>query len=376
MRILYISDSSIPSFSANSIHVMKMCQAWAELGHDITLVGKLTNASLPNVQDVFSFYGIGTPFKLEVFPFIAFPGSGRVYNLMLPLKLLRKYDLLYTRSIYAAFWCTIVGKKFVFEVHEPYDTKNRWLKFMFNRISKSGCLIKFVTISDALKQYLTGTLRIGSQRISVAHDGADPLDPSSARPPLAGSGGIRVGYTGSLLKGKGMEIIIPLSSACTGFEFHIVGGKSADVEAMKAQLPPGQGNVIFYGNVPHRDIPGYLLQFDILIAPYLRGVFVKSATDSNNIAMWMSPLKIFEYMSSGKPILTSDLPVLKEILRHRENAYLCDPGDVASWKEGLSALSGDPALARTLGENAKRDFTNLYTWKSRAANILNSITRP
>lgn len=373
--ILYISDSSIPSYSANSIHVMKMCQAWASLGYSVTLLGKNTNACVKNVSDVHGFYGVDSTFTLEVHPSSPFPGSGRVYNLLLAFWIGSRYDLIYTRAIYAALWCVLMGKQVAFEIHEPFDTKGWLLGKIFRFLTTRKKVIKWVFISEALRKNIQQRYPVlKDENVLVAHDGADPMESVHlTEEKTAKSSRLKIAYVGSLLKGKGIEIIIPLSKRCPDVEFHIVGGSNADVEAAKAQLESDPGNVTFYGFVPHRDTVNYIMRSDVLIAPYLKGVFVKNGKYSNNIAQWMSPLKIFEYMSSGKPMITSDLPVLREVLTHGKNALLCDPDKLDSWEHAIRQLSGDPSLGKAIGEKARQDFLHHYTWKQRAKNILSSI---
>ena len=76
-ELVYISDSSIPSYSADSIHVMKMCQAFSNQGYMVTLLGKRTRNNVKTVFDIHSFYGVKECFKIRLFPFKAFFSSGR-----------------------------------------------------------------------------------------------------------------------------------------------------------------------------------------------------------------------------------------------------------------------------------------------------------
>jgi glycosyltransferase involved in cell wall biosynthesis len=87
----------------------------------------------------------------------------------------------------------------------------------------------------------------------------------------------------------------------------------------------------------------------------------------------MSPLKTFEYMASGKAILCSDLPALREVLAHEQTALLCKPDDPQCWKAALERLRDEPGLRQRLGERAKSEFEAKYTWKARAENVLRGI---
>jgi glycosyltransferase involved in cell wall biosynthesis len=370
MKIIYISDSAIPSSSPNSIHVMKMCQAFAELGHEVALIGKNTTACLKEVTDIHRFYAVKKNFQLKVFPSKAFRGSGAYYNVSLGWRVLGlQADLIYTRSITAAFFLLLFGRAVAFEVHEPFEGKGTRLKKMFRFIVHHKKLVKLVVISAALKDYYRNTFNMAEDDIFVAHDGADPFPPAS---PVLKNDGFKIGYVGSLYPGKGMEILIPLAEQCPQIQFHILGGNSKQIAENKDRAK-GLENLFFHGFKSQQELPSYVISFDAVIAPYTAYIKVSEKTGANNLALWMSPLKIFEYMSSGKAIITSDLPVIREILEHGQNALLCDPADLAQWRSAAVRLSNDNGLRATLSGNALRLFTEQYTWRKRAEHILNAL---
>ena len=90
---------------------------------------------------------------------------------------------------------------------------------------------------------------------------------------------------------------------------------------------------------------------------------------SEHYAYFMSPLKLFEYMAAGVPIVATDLPSIREILHHKENAWLIEPGNPQALAEGIQYLLEDPVFAEHLARGAKRDVQQ-YTWERRAAAIL------
>lgn len=350
---------------------MKMCQAWAAQGHDVTLIAKATNACIAGVKDIYAFYGVRPDFKLRIVPVRPFPGSGRFYNIFLPFFSFGAYDVVYTRAIYPAFWYSLFGREIAFEIHEPFETKNPRLARLFRFILSRGKVRSWVVISQALKDHLVKTFRLPEASVAVAHDGADPFPADVS--PVALTGDFKIGYVGSLLQGKGMELLVPLSKQLPGCTFHIVGGQPPEIARWKAVLDPGQGNVVFHGFVPHAATVSYIQAFDLLIAPYQRSVFVKNSDNSNNIAQWMSPLKIFEYMSSGKAMITSDLPVLREVLKDGHNAVLCDPAHIEDWVRAVERLRENAGLRQTLARQAVADFFAHYTWDSRAKHILQHL---
>ena len=159
---------------------------------------------------------------------------------------------------------------------------------------------------------------------------------------------------------------------CQTSTFMSSGGNAKDVERWKAITGP-PANLIFHGHVSPAEADGYRLAMDVLIAPYQQEVH--NAGGSQDIARWMSPLKIFEYMAAGKPIIASDLPVLREVLQHNRQALLVPPADVDGWQQAVRRLS-DPRLRGQLGEQALRTFQQSHTWKQRANLVLHGLELP
>ncbi|MBT8467167.1 MAG: glycosyltransferase, partial [Deltaproteobacteria bacterium] len=130
-------------------------------------------------------------------------------------------------------------------------------------------------------------------------------------------------------------------------------------------------NLHLHGFVAPSEVPGWHTRCDALLLPSQSEVY--GASRGVPIGDVMSPLKLFEYMASGKPIVSSDLPVLREILRHGENALLVPPHDVVAWKEALEQLDSDPSLAHNLAQRARQDLTDNYTWDARATSVLRGL---
>jgi len=371
MKIVYISDSSLPSTSPNSVHVMKMCQAFHAAGHDVVLMGKNTTACLKDVRDLYEFYAVSGDFDISIYPKHAFRGSGMFYNLSFLWRAhFLRADLFYTRSITAAFFLLLYNKEVVFEAHEPYEGKGFRLKTMFSFIIKNKRLRRLVVISDSLRNYYLNGGWIDAEKIIVAHDAADAFIAKGA---VIQDAAFKVGYVGSLYPGKGMETLVPLARSCGDVAFHIVGGNESQIQKLKRETRDVQ-NLIFHGFKSQQEIPGYISSFSVLIAPYTDRVIVSEKRGANNLALWMSPLKIFEYMASGIPIITTSLPVIMEILKDENNALLCDPDNLLQWKVAIYRLKDDPDLRLRLGRQALDDFRQKYTWDIRAQNILSSWT--
>jgi glycosyltransferase involved in cell wall biosynthesis len=188
------------------------------------------------------------------------------------------------------------------------------------------------------------------------------LDDNGGRP--------RVGYVGQLYPGKGLEIIRELAAQASWAEFHIVGGQEQTVAQLR-QDPTLPSNMRFHGFVPPSEAEKLVLAFDIVLAPYQREVQIAGGGET---AAWMSPLKLFTYMAARRPIICSDLPVLREIIQHGHNGLLVAADDPKAWVTALRDLCSDSARRTQLGETAYMDFLTRHTWRERATRVLDCFS--
>jgi glycosyltransferase involved in cell wall biosynthesis len=107
---------------------------------------------------------------------------------------------------------------------------------------------------------------------------------------------------------------------------------------------------------------------DVLLMPYQRAIAVSSGGDT---AAFASPMKAFEYLAAGRPILSSDLPVLREVL-NEGNAILLDPQAVEAWEAALKSLAGDEPRRIRMGEAGRRQAER-YSWMERTKRALEGI---
>jgi glycosyltransferase involved in cell wall biosynthesis len=211
--------------------------------------------------------------------------------------------------------------------------------------------------------------RLAAAGMFLAPDGADPFPPGITARQLPGRRGARqVGYVGHLYPGKGMETVAMLARQLHDMDFHVVGGRDTDIAAWHGRTADLR-NLTYHGHVPGPQVPSYLAAMDVLLAPPLPTTRSAAGRD---IGRWMSPLKIFEYMASGRPIVASDIPAVREILSDGVNALLAAPLDVDAWAAALQRLE-DPALASRIGARAREDLEARYTWRRRAENIIAAL---
>ncbi len=368
MKITYLSHSPLQTRVANAIHVMQMCDAFASLGHDVSLYAR---GRACGADDLFRAYGLEPGrFRIALLPRGAMRFLGRsVYALMqvVRARMAEPPDLYYARCPASAAFALLFGDV-VLEIHEL--PRSRLEKRLQRFTLKHRRLRRVVTISRALLDDLEHEHPDLLDRLDrvVAPDGA-PLRPAAMPFSIRRGPGRQIGYAGALRPGNGIGTIIALAEALPGDTFHVVGGSEDDAAAWRVRQR--SSNIVWYGQHEPAYIPAFLACCDILLAPYEDGPKTWSGQDTSR---WMSPLKIFEYMAAGRAMIVSDYPVLREVLRE-DFAELAPPGRVDAWLDSLRRLE-DPAVRARLGERARDVLAQRYTWHARAESVLAGLERP
>ncbi|RWF79800.1 MAG: glycosyltransferase [Mesorhizobium sp.] len=373
MRLLYIHSAHVPAPAANAVQVAKMCHAFRVAGAEVLLA--LPRASM-NTRDHYEKiareYGFDTEFPFRVLPVPFWPVPGRelffAVLALLAAVWLRPH-VVFTRSATVAFVSAgLFGFTTVFELHDPIGSLSRRQR---QRLAKLIGLEAFRMLVVTSQRLRDDSIRLFPQyagKFLIAPNGADPVPPNVESCSLSGT--FKVGYVGHLYKGKGMEIISAIAPRCGWATFHIVGGTPGDIEYWTSKLAKCP-NIVFHGYVPHAATCAYLAEMDVVLAPYLRDV--EGQGGGRNIAEGMSPLKLFEYMAHGKPIVSSDLSVIREVLRDSVNSVLVSPDNPSDWVKALKRLRENKALRDQIGQQAKTDFLARYSRVARATNILEEI---
>lgn len=367
MKISYISASPIPSRQASSIQIVNMCDAFAQNGHEVVLLTP-SNAD-STVEDVHQYYGVEPIFEIKQLPW--YPLKGYQYSVMAALSAYRwQSDLVYSRSIAGCYFSAKMGLNVVYESHSPADRLHPITDRMFTSLVTHPGFVRLVVISEALHDYYASKYELKG-RIRTAHDAAELDDPEPI-PEIEAQDGFQAGYVGQLYEGKGVYFLEDLARERSDIMFHVVGGNRKDVEMWKARTE-GLSNMIFHGFVQPGRVGDYLVSFDALLAPYRQRVF--GASGKTDLSRWMSPLKLFEYMAAGCPIICSDLPVLREVLSDGETAFLCPPNDIEEWSKVLSYLQDNPSDAMNIALNARQTYESTHTYGARAERVLSDLFR-
>jgi glycosyltransferase involved in cell wall biosynthesis len=363
MRMVFISSARVPSDTANSIQVMKVCQAFTQLGHEgILLVPGRQPESLDQAG-LQQHYGLRNLFKIEwlavrsrrYFPWLAVWHARQLGA-----------DLLYLWPLQSAALGLLAGIPSMLELHDfPSGSFGPlWLKLFMKLPGRK----RLLPISRALRD----ALDLPPGFTVVVPDGVD-LErytslpgPGFARHELGLPATATVLCSGHLYEGRGVDLFMALAAKFLLVSFVWVGGRPADVKMWIGRAAAqGLTNIIFTGFVPNEMIPLYQSAADVLLMPYQRMV---ATSGGGNTASICSPMKMFEYMAAGRAILTSDLPVLREVL-DETTAVFCPPEDVESWGSALDELLKDKNRRQALGQRA-RQVVEKYAWVVRAERTL------
>ncbi len=370
MKIVYISQSIIPSRTANSIHVMKMCQAFADNGHEVILLAPDYKEQYEkDIDDIFEFYNVKNNFTVKKLFALNIKYKSLVYMLsILKYFFFNKADLVYGRFLFGCYISSLLDFKTILEVHAPIKKSSKFSMSIFNKLIENNKFSKLVVISQVLKDIYISNGYLNNEMIEVAHDGADKVENLNRKIKLKGKDEVlKVGYIGHLYKGKGMEVIEKIADKVSDdVEFHIIGGLEKDIQYWKNKIK--STNVYFYGFVQQKDLTMYTNSIDICLLPNQKVILPNGAkNDSDNISAFTSPLKMFEYMAHKKAIISSDNRVLQEVL-DSSMSILVDPEDYSQWLKAIEQMK-DKKLRESLSTKAFEEFKK-YTWENRAYRVL------
>jgi glycosyltransferase involved in cell wall biosynthesis len=367
MKIAAIAGSTIPSDTANSLQVMKACQALVQIGHEVTLfVPGLKNTSV----DLRKHYGLETDFPIEWLS----SSSRRIFTWD-SVRRARALgaDMIYSWFPQSAVFGLLRGMPVIFEIH--IQPTGRFGPIWHRAFASLRGRRRLISITRALVELLERdfNMHLPVQEVVIAPNGVDLERFASLPDPVTArrQTGLRevptVMCTGHLYGGRGAELFLDLAASLPQAQFIWVGGRPEDIENWKKRVK--SGNVVFTGFIPNRDLPHYQAAGDILLMPYSRSIMGSSGTaDSAAVA---SPMKMFEYMAAGRAIVSADLPVIREVL-NESNAVFCKPDDTGDWRLVIESLLEDEAHRTKLGDRARQDVQG-YTWVARAQRIMNGF---
>lgn len=350
---------------------MKVCQAFTQLGHQVRLwlPGRRPEVSWDTLSQ---HYGLQAIFDVV---WLRSLRSGRRYDFCyraVQAAKRWKAHLNYLWPLQAAALSSTLGYSTLLEVHDR--PQGRLGPHLFRRALRGSGLKRLLPITAALEKYLEEKYRTTlNEPFSVVSPMGVDLeryqnlpDSKEARKALNLREGFSVGYTGHLYPGRGIELLFELARLNPSVAFIWAGGEAVAIERWRRRLWEADiTNVQLLGFVPNNRLHLVHAACDVFLMPYARRISVSSGGDT---ARFASPMKVFEYFAAKRAIISSDLPVLREVL-NESNALLVPPEDVTAWHSALQTLQSDSSLRKRLAKQAGLDAVK-YSWRQRAQNAI------
>jgi glycosyltransferase involved in cell wall biosynthesis len=381
MKILYITLEDMSLHKGSVIHTKEVIERLQGRGYQ---VGLMAMASGP-------YEGSGPFYNLHMRA-LGRKKSYVIASLLLFLFLFRylsRYRVLYARDFHTVIIAllprVLFNRKLVFEIngiaHEEQRLKssswlNQFLSFFIKISEKLACRYsdRIVSVTPQICNYLIRYFRCRSDKIEVVGNG---VDTRRFRPIEQGrllldyrkrfgisKGDITVAFVGNIAFWQGVDILLnsalPLLSKDGYLKFLVVGDGLLKDPLVKKVLDAGyEKNVIFAGMVRYEDIPFIINIADICVAPFIA---------RRNRVTGVSPLKVFEYMACGKPVICSRIEGL-EFVETERAGYLVEPEDIKDLQEKLVDLIHDPGKRAAMGREGLHLVREKFDWGLKVTKI-------
>jgi len=343
MNLTYITCAKILARDAQAVQIKAMARAFhANTQTEFLLISPVGNSQVSTNALPFCWHAISGHFRGRSLL------SLEVFLRTLSEVRRRKTDVVMTRDTVFATLYSLLGYPVIYEAHKaPSRFAGLLLRLVVQRKRN-----RILAISRSLQDYLVNVLHLRNREaLFSSHDGAFPEDYEGLRKrmrkELRQSLGLPLDqhivlYTGSLYKGKDALLFRAVLEYPKKVHFYCIGGREEDV-AKYREIYRDYANIVFLPHLSHEKVMAYQAAADLLFYPL---------TKSNPLWQFTSPLKLFEYMASGTPILGSNIGSVAEVL-NQENAFIFDPDSPGSIREALDTYFDD------LGERQRRAATAL-----------------
>ncbi|MDP3957978.1 MAG: glycosyltransferase [bacterium] len=372
MRLHLIFHGRFPSDKAASLFAAKSAEAFADRGMPVTLI--VPRLLGREAGDPYLYYGVKKNFTIsclsvldmgtsEVFRRLRFSVSFLTFSVTVFLHLLfkaRKDDLVYSNEWLPLLFASFRFRRTVYEMHDFPESNLAFFGWFMRRMRRvvihnrwkmlqSG---KRFSVRDDALCYEPNAVDIGKFRIAATGQ--------SARSTLNLPAGKKiVVYTGHLYRWKGVDVLAAAAEKLSDeYLVAFVGGTAEETGAFREKYGC-RANILIAGFRPHDEIPLWQKAADVLVLP--------NTAKENISAYYTSPMKLFEYAASGRPIVASDIPSIRELLSEN-TAFLVAPDNPKALALGIRRACED----KDRNERAKRAFAWVknHTWGKRAGRIL------
>ncbi|MCS6836475.1 MAG: glycosyltransferase [Anaerolineae bacterium] len=353
MRVVVLSEIVAGSMFAHAVNTVNMAQGFAQAGHDVTFI---TQRGLPRLDDLRARYGLSQSFRwwqvrglARVAPFL--PESWRYTAQVLARLPLIRPQVVFTRAYLAPLWTARLGYPTIAETHAAVGYESPAFS-AFLRATRLPAFRALVTIAPDLADYYVAR-GVPREKIVILPTGVDVSRwrPPTQLPPSPYDGpGPHIVYSGHLYDYKGIPAMLEAARLLPECQFHLVGGTDRDVARQRQRaVELGLSNLVLHGLKSQSELPPYLWHADVLLLP---------PSAQHPSARWTSPVKLGEYLASGRPIVATDIAALRHWLSEDEVRF-CSPDDGAALAQAVrAALAHPPDPAKALAKAESFSYVN------------------
>jgi len=362
----------MPTEKAHGIQIAKMCEAFIEAGLDITLVVPNRATDSRSVQE---YYNLRVPVPVTHLRALDWYTGGRLGYILSSLTFMFSYVffvlrkkmagekfILYTVDTdnYSSSALAFLGLPLFSEMH---GAKSRTLaqRILFKKVNGIIAINKIIV--KELKENFSSSLA----RYIVEPNGVDlsqfaHIDKQDAREKLGLPPDAKIVlYAGRFFEWKGLEILPKSASLTPSIQWRVVGGDKEDFKRLiKEPLPD---NMFFSGSRPHEEMSLWLASADALL--------VLGTIRDTQSYRYTSPMKLFEYLAVGRPIVASKTPAISEIVSGSEVLFYTpdDAKDMALVVQ--RAVTGGEEIMKKV-ESSKL-LAGDSSWRARVERIVRFI---
>ena len=358
-KLFYIAEFLLPVNNAYSIHVLKMCDNSIYSNYKSKLIIPRNNSRFIEIKKK---YNLKNNFEIDsLFTKISNLNFFLriIFAIYVAFKIIKeKPNLVITRSLITSFILSLIKYKHFLEIHGDIKGFTRFIFLKLNFINSESIIKNIFITKNLAKNY-----KLNNNKYIILPDAADEKDFVKFKSkPLKKINNFY--YTGSFYKGKGVELIFKIAKIFKKKNFFIYGNKD------NLNIKNIPNNVHIKNYVPYKQIPEILNKADALLMPYSENVYYSSSLN-DNIGKFHSPLKMFEYLASGKLIISSNHNVLKEILKNNINCLMPKKNNLISWKKIIIYAEKNLYKINKIIINSRKESFN-YTWNNRFKKIIES----
>ena len=408
LRIIYLcADPGIPvlGFKGASTHVRSLVRALTEAGHTVTVVCTTRGWGNQLATELVEVAPDAEARRLGQLGDLAFARSGfsekpgselkrllhngplgegvmSLCHTLQPNALYERYALLCNAGARVAHTCNLPH---ILELNAPLiEERQRYWGLALPDVARtierevfSGA-DAILAVSAPVRDFAIAG-GAAAQRVSVLPNAVDPLLLAAGGNEVATAvrarhdlgAAVVIGFVGSLKPWHGVDLLLEAFADLDDKQLRllIVGdGPQAETLRLRAAAPELAGTVIFTGQVPHAQIGAYLAAMDIAVAPY-------RASGPDQGSFYFSPLKVFEYMAAGLPVVAPHLGQIVEVVKHGQHGLLYPPDDTGALTAHLLQLIRNPAQRTQMGCAGATLVGQQYTWSGNAMRVAELIHR-